>query len=275
MRVLAKFIGFVTSRPYTYDVSNRNFVVDERQIQLRNLLLPTFDIKSIILKSAVEKKLVVTIPWIVQYLYMLDYVSLCLNYYKDIFRILYKLYTEHYGESLAEGFVVRACLGWLFEHCSSIDDYFAYRTETQTSLECLHRTKSLVLYDQDLAKKCLSSNLEHIIVAACPFLADLRVSIMPSRFEKQVSRTGRFRHITTTQTGNANQKGQGVQDGHTKLTEAFLQSQSLSVRRIVEFVVERVTSAVVKDFQYKHLIPIKNEATEEVKRIKSSSPVNS
>lgn len=276
MRVLAKFIGFVTSRPYTYDISNRNFVVDERQIQLRNLLLPTFDIKTIILKSATEKKLVVTIPWVVQYLYMLDYVSLCLDYYKATFRILYKLYTDHSSDSLAEGFVVRVCLGWLFEHCALTEDYFAYRTETQTPLESMHHMKSLVMYDKDLAEKCLSPHLEHIIVAACPFLAELRVSIMPSRFEKQVSRTGRFRHITTTQTGHPDQKGaQEGQDGQTKLAEAFLQSQSLSVRRIVEFIVERVTSALVKDFQYNHLIHVKNEVTEEIKQIKSINSVGS
>lgn len=268
MRVLAKFIGFVTSRPYAYDISNRNFVVEARQIKLRNLLLPAFDIKPIILKSVAEKKLMVTIPWIVQYLYMLDYVSLCLDYYKDLFRILYNLYMEQTKMCLVEGFVVRTCLGWFFSHCSLTDDYFAYRMETKTSLDVLSQTKSFVL-DQDFVERCLSPNMEYIIVAACPFLADLRVSIMPSRFEKQVSRTGRFRHITTNQAGRTNQ----IQDGRIKLTEAFLQSQSLSVRRIIEFVVERVTSAVVKDFQYKHLIPIKVEATEAVKRIKSSIPV--
>uniref|UniRef100_A0A336MQR7 CSON002701 protein n=1 Tax=Culicoides sonorensis TaxID=179676 RepID=A0A336MQR7_CULSO len=269
MRVLAKFIGFVTSRPYTYDIPNRNFVVDERQIQLRNFLLPPFDIKSIILKSTFEKKLVVTIPWIVQYLYMLDYVSLCLNYYKDIFRLLYKLYTENYGHSLGESFIIRSCLGWLFEHCSLVDEYFTYRSETKFA--SLKQIKTISCFNEKLFDKYLSSNLEHLIVAACPFLADLRVSIMPSRFEKQVSRTGRFRHITTIQTENLNNKNDLKElDGRSKLAEAFLQSQSLSVRRIFEFVIERVTSAVVKDFQFKYLIPIKSEAMERVKEIKST-----
>lgn len=273
MRVLAKFIGFVTSKPFTYDISNRNFVVDDRQIQLRNLLSPSFDIKAVILKSVQEKRLIVTIPWVVQYLYMLDYVSHSLNYYKEIFRILFELYTEYTGDSLAESFILRACLGWFFEQCSLFDDYFSYRMERQSSISSLEQgnMSSLVVYDENSLEKFLSPNLEHIVVAACPFLADLRVSIMPSRFEKQVSRTGRFRHITTTQAQNQNK---GEIDAQTKLTEAFLQSQSLSVRRIVEFVIERVTSAVVKDFQFKYLIPIKNKTTEEVKTINSTDSVS-
>jgi hypothetical protein len=84
-----------------------------------------------------------------------------------------------------------------------------------------------------------------------------------------VSRTGRYRHITTkiqdkSTTGANNVKSTTpltkAQDSRERLIEAFLASQSLSMRKIVDFTIDRVTSAVIKDFQVQHMLPIRKEA---------------
>lgn len=328
MRVLAKFIGYIISRPFNYD-SYRNTTVDNRQIELRNTLLPLFDVKSILLKAIAERKLIITVPWLVQYLAMLDGISLRLSYYKELFDILYELYlrTTAY-ESGSERkllvtptskFIIRACLGWLFEHPNIPEEYYSYRQERRSLLSVdeglLNYKKIEVLVDKGISEEFEMSNalvltkidersqgsikceikplkeqsneakalikidsfvpknenislnplLESILNAACPFLADFRVSMMPSKLEKTVSRSGRYRHITTKYSGATTiaSKQKTTNDQH-RLLEAFLQSQSLSVRRTVEFVIERASSAAIKDFQMTYLLPGRKKITDQI-----------
>lgn len=335
MRVLAKFIGYIISRPFSYD-SYRNTTVDNRQIQLRNTLLPLFDVKSILLSAIAERKLIITVPWLVQYLAMLDGISLRLSYYKDLFDVLYELYLRTNAYEMAtkrrllvtptSRFIIRACLGWLFEHPNIPEEYLSYRQGRRsvlsvdeklqnykkielliekTTAEEMEINKALILTKVDEQSggilKCeikpakdvsneplalfkadtttnnserlpLNPLLENILNAACPFLADFRVSMMPSKVEKTVSRSGRYRHITTKYSGVSTIAAQQkTTNNQHRLLEAFLQSQSLSVRRTVEFVIERTSSAAVKDFQVAHLLPKRKKITEQIATLQAES----
>ncbi|XP_058447021.1 protein disks lost [Malaya genurostris] len=332
MRVLAKFIGYIISRPFNFD-SCRNTTVENRQIELRNVLLPLFDVKSILLRAIAERKLIITVPWLVQYLAMLDGITLRLSYYRELFDVLYELYlrtTAYDGRTerrlLAtptSKFIIRACLGWLFEHPNIPEEYYSYRQERRSLLstdEGLHNYKKItVLVDNGISedletspliltkidgrsqgtmscemrplrkqisesgflkndliapKVSLNPLLESILNAACPFLADFRVSMMPSKLEKTVSRSGRYRHITTKYSGATTVVGSSqkptTNDQH-KLLEAFLRSQSLSVRRTVEFVIERTSSAAIKDFQITHLLPRRKQTSEQIAALQTES----
>ncbi|XP_062545648.1 protein disks lost [Armigeres subalbatus] len=335
MRVLAKFIGYIISRPFGYD-SYRNSTVDNRQIQLRNTLLPLFDVKSILLSAIAERKLIITVPWLVQYLAMLDGISLRLSYYKDLFDVLYELYLRTNAYEMeserrllvtpTSKFIIRACLGWLFEHPNIPEEYLSYRRERRsllsvdenphnykkiellvekTTADEMEINKALILTKVDEHSggilKCeikpakdmcneplelvkvnattskseellLNPLLENILNAACPFLADFRVSMMPSKVEKTVSRSGRYRHITTKYSGTSTIAAQQKPTNNQhRLIEAFLQSQSLSVRRTVEFVIERASSAAIKDFQVAHLLPERKKITEQIATIQAES----
>ncbi|XP_053691841.1 protein disks lost, partial [Sabethes cyaneus] len=337
MRVLAKFIGYIISRPFNCD-SYRNSTVENRQIELRNALLPLFDVKSILLKAIAERKLIITVPWMVQYLAMLDAITLRLSYYKELFDVLYELYLRTTAfDSWSERkllvtptskFILRACLGWLFEHPNIPEEYYSYRQERRSLLlvdEGLHNYKKIkVLVDKTVCEeiettgpliltkiderlqgtwKCeikpskqqatgtllktgliatgndaivLNPFLETILNAACPFLADFRVSMMPSKMEKTVSRSGRYRHITTKYSGTStiasdgNNSQKPTNDQH-RLVEAFLRSQSLSVRRTVEFVIERASSAAIKDFQITHLLPLRKRTSDRISSVQADS----
>lgn len=288
---------------------------------------------------------------------MLDSVSLRSEYYRDVFQIFYELYmmTADFENRLSlrptSVFIVRSCLGWLFDQPNAPNEYYSYRQmrnpinpllpipqnqhtseltavkifvpntvseffegnqrillnadykhdENQLSgtFEKLNENRILPINRQhtevnktvtDLALKKFDPLLESVLYAACPFLADFRVSIMPRRNSKVVSRTGRLRHITPkiatpTTTSTIRESTVTVttsptiikkstqpartsdDDTQTKLVDAFLHSQSLSVRRTVEFVQERVYSAVVKDFQVEILIPFKKTIVETIDKI--------
>lgn len=280
-------------------------------------------------------------PWIVQFLAMLDAVSLRSEYYRQVFQLLYELYmmTTDFGRDQPKLamrptslFIVRSCLGWLFDQPNVPNDYYDYRQNRKplaiaasTASSSVELTAAQILVPKHIAHFFQSANhqvilntdgckfdddrvltcalekysnekhlfgskqsqqmstsstfdplLENVLISACPFLADFRVSIMPKRNLKTVSRTGRYRHITTKlfesndQTAaTANVAAKPEDDAQAKLIEAFLHSQSLSVRRTVEFVQERVFSAVVKDFQVEILIPLKKSIVERVDKIHS------
>ncbi|XP_055295120.1 protein disks lost [Sitodiplosis mosellana] len=352
LSVLAKFLGLIVARPFIYEFGV-NTTVDNRQIELRNKIRTMIDIKEILKKSIINHKLIVTLPWIVQFISMLDSVSLRSDYYRDVFNIFYELYVmtaEFENNTMlsmrqTSVFIIRSCLGWLFDQPNVPNEYYSYRqnrkqlkaimqshpslgsteltaveifvpkdlsaffsgkhqiffkaSDTQTNtitgtLEKFNIGQNVLANDLQLqmaletsrADKKLSDTrtfdplLETVLQAACPFLADFRVSIMPKRNSKTVSRTGRYRHITPKiceappSINNALKTPPTVQqllneddDAQSKLVEAFLHSQTLSVRRTVEFVQERVYSAVVKDFQVEILIPFKKSIIESVDKI--------
>lgn len=236
-------------------------------------LHPDFDVKPVVLRAINGHKLLVTIPWLVEYLAMLDFITIRLDYYRDLFKLLSTVYMRVNVVSGSGSlcvmptskFVIRSCLGWLFEHPDIPEDY--------CSLKGVLREFDESPADQIQSFEHLSPHLETILNAACPFLADFRVSMMPrQRMTKAVSRTGRYRHITTKFQDKANIQKTKVQDNRERLIEAFLASQTLSVRRIVEFAIDRVTSAVVKDFQVQHLLTIRKQAKLETEKAAACSP---
>lgn len=271
---------------------------------------------------------------------MLDAVSLRSEYYRQVFQLLYELFmmTTDFGHEQprllmrpTSLFIVRSCLGWLFDQPNVPNDYYDYRQNRKPLAIATTGTSSVELiaaqilvpkhiahffqsanhqvilntegckFDDDRMLTCALEKysnekhlfgskkyhqtsttstfdplLENVLISACPFLADFRVSIMPKRNLKTVSRTGRYRHITTKLfetsdqcSATTNAAAKTVDDAQAKLIEAFLHSQSLSVRRTVEFVQERVYSAVVKDFQVEILIPFKKSIFEQVDKIQS------
>lgn len=276
-----------------------------------------------------NRQIVITIPWIVQYLTMLDHVTLQLNYYKELLNILYEIYISL--ETLVPNyrttskFIVRTCLGWLFEHPSIPEEFYVYRqnrdaADSTKSLEnggkdwkiiqvvvpaafevvlaqksmpveitkfeikngqiiCTiqrderHPAKCLELIKSAEKSTAFNPNLERLLNSACPFLADFRVSIMPTTISKSVSRTGKYRHITTklAETNSSRNGGDSTaSDIQKKLLDEFLQSQSQSVRKIIDFVIERVTSAVIKDYQMEYLLAVKDEVVMKVNEIEGN-----
>ena len=227
--------------------------------------------KQVVLQAIDGRKLLVTIPWLVEYLTMLDFITIRLDYYRDLFQLLYTVYisvnavTDQGSLCVlpTSKFIIRACLGWLFENPEIPEEYSNYR----------HFKSSISEYESNADNQNtaqLNPHLEDILNAACPFLADFRVSMMPQRTTKAVSRSGRYRHITPKFQDKSFVQKTKTQDSREQLVEAFMTSQSLSVRKIVDFTIDRVTSAVVKDFQVKHLITIRKQAKNDVELLDTS-----
>lgn len=300
MLILAKFLGFTTSLPFNLNGSQTVPVqVEKKQIRLRTLMQPTFDICIIVQDGIEQGKLLITIPWMVQYLAMLDNVTLQLDTYAKALKVLFALYwymglddsKPLHNTSL---FIVRLCLGWLFESKQFVaEQYYNFRALINGNSQEL--TNELSFVKTKLSRNTgeherdnnldLNPLLESILPVACPFLAEFRVSIMPAKYAqtKNASRTGRYRHITTRITelpttpqikeGEASQSASNNKPKQIQnnLIQAFLHSQNSSTRHIINFCTERCYKSVVKDGQLKILLPGKTNADNLVNKITSST----
>ncbi|TMW52180.1 hypothetical protein DOY81_002739, partial [Sarcophaga bullata] len=300
MLILAKFLGFTTALPY--NINSTNFMppsVEKDQIKLRSLMQSTIDISVILEQGIQQNKLLITIPWLVQYFAMLDNVTLHLDHYMKALKLMFALYSYLGIENTkpfnkASLFIIKLCLGWLFESKQFIaEQYYDFRrifysssskVATNELLFVRNKLNRHVNMNNTPEDNTLNAYLESILPIACPFLAEFRVSIMPANYAqtKNASRTGRYRHITTriaelpstAQVKENSDIQSATQNKPNKiqstLIQAFLQSQNSSTRNLINFCIERCYKCVVKDGQLKILLPAKSNADNLVNQITSS-----
>ncbi|KAH8301901.1 hypothetical protein KR044_000456, partial [Drosophila immigrans] len=290
--MLAKFLGYVYALPYNRATSNH---ACPEQLQLRRQFQPPFELRAHLERAMHQGKLLITLPWLVQYLIMLDVVTLQLPASVATLELLFALYCEARSnpqQSLQPCalFITRSCLGWLLESQPALSSaYYAQRSagrrsDATTALvqDCLRS----LCFARDQGK--VAAMLEALLPVACPFLHDFRVAITPS--QRQAQRSGRYRYITTrleqlssSSSAAAIKSPPQEQDSQApkeqpsaqqleqrKLNEAFLHSQNASMRRLLEFVTERSFKCVVKDAQQQLLMPAKSAADALVNGISST-----
>lgn len=194
LRLLAKFLGFVEFMPYRYDKPHTDRVVNLHCSVRQNVsagvlnlffflkvilikliftflffqLLPLFDLESR-LKSAVEKcKLILTIPWVVSYLAMMDSCSARLNAYKNVWKLLITIYRRtKYCTNALTAFYLKLTLGWLFQLPNFPVDYF-YNADP-----CPDDNIPPVDFNNGLNASDLVQ--ENVLYAVCPYLNEIHV----------------------------------------------------------------------------------------------------
>ncbi|KAH8239850.1 hypothetical protein KR032_008657, partial [Drosophila birchii] len=284
MLILAKFLGFVSVLPFSGTTQHGNPSTPylcPQQLQLRSHFQPDFNLRETFERSLRNGKLLISLPWLVQYLAMLDPVSLHLPDALATLEILYGLYASLGMEKLQSKavFIARCCIGWLLDaQPQLVNAYYSHRSiKTSGPSATSAAVVELCLTGIRCHDKSLGPLLEELLPVACPFLQEFRVSVAPSRQAK----SGRFRYITT----RLEQLQQGssstsvikepivsteltpAEQQQRKLADSFLHSQNASTRRLIEFVTERSFKCVVKDAQQEILLPSKAGADAKVNEI--------
>ncbi|MBN3291180.1 CDAN1 protein, partial [Polypterus senegalus] len=91
VRLLAKFLGFLTFLPYqTGERPAKD--IQEAAVLVRSKTLPVVNICEVLLNAVERRRLVLTVPWIVELLSMIDYISPFLSYYRRVFKLLLQIY---------------------------------------------------------------------------------------------------------------------------------------------------------------------------------------
>ncbi|NWS98290.1 CDAN1 protein, partial [Mionectes macconnelli] len=244
LRLLAKFLGFLVFLPYrTVEQPTRD--LQDSALALRNQTLPILDILKLLRQSVRNQRSILTIPWIVEYLSLVDHIAPFLDYYRKVFGLLLQVYrlmvlSEDKKMSFLNKLLILAVLGWLFQVPSVPEELFfttddrqeRFMMDTVTSAQALD---SVPLVDQQLLYTC------------CPYLGELR-KLLASFVAGSGAKNGGFiRKITPTAAESLAPKASVTQRKlQMELEQAFFHNQPSSLRRTVEFVAERVGSNCVK-----------------------------
>ncbi|KFR07216.1 Codanin-1, partial [Nipponia nippon] len=244
LRLLAKFLGFLVFLPYrTVEQPTRD--LQDSAVALRNQTLPVLDVLKLLRQSIRDQRCILTIPWIVEYLSLVDHIAPFLDYYRKVFCLLLHIYrlmvlSEEKEMSFLNKLLILAVLGWLFQVPSVPEELFfttdvrqeGLMMDTVTSAQALD---SVPLVDQQLLYTC------------CPYLGELR-KLLASFVAGSGAKNGGFiRKITPTAAESLAPKASVTQRKlQVELEQAFFHNQPPSLRRTVEFVAERVGSNCVK-----------------------------
>ncbi|NXH78121.1 CDAN1 protein, partial [Hydrobates tethys] len=244
LRLLAKFLGFLVFLPYrTVEQPTRD--LQDSAVALRNQTLPVLDVLKLLRQSIRDQRSILTIPWIVEYLSLVDHIAPFLDYYRKVFCLLLQVYrlmvlSEDKEISFLNKLLILAVLGWLFQVPSVPEELFfttdvrqeGLMMDTVTSAQALD---SVPLVDQQLLYTC------------CPYLGELR-KLLASFVAGSGAKNGGFiRKITPTAAESLAPKASVTQRKlQVELEQAFFHNQPPSLRRTVEFVAERVGSNCVK-----------------------------
>ncbi|XP_025889192.1 codanin-1 [Nothoprocta perdicaria] len=244
LRLLAKFLGFLVFLPYrSMEQPTRDLL--ESAVALRNKTQPALDVLKLLRQSIRDRRAVLTIPWIVEFLSLVDHIAPFLDYYRKVFCLLLQVYrlmvlSEEKEMSFLNKLLILAVLGWLFQVPSVPEELFfstdvrkeGLVTDTVTSPRALD---SVPLVDQQLLYTC------------CPYLGELR-KLLASFVAGSGTKNGGFiRKITPTAAESLAPKPSATQRKlQAELEQAFFHNQPPSLRRTVEFVAERVGSNCVK-----------------------------
>ncbi|KGL85236.1 Codanin-1, partial [Tinamus guttatus] len=244
LRLLAKFLGFLVFLPYrTMEQPTRDLL--ESAVALRNKTQPVLDILKLLRQSIRDQRAILTIPWIVEFLSLVDHIAPFLDYYRKVFCLLLQVYrlmvlSDEKEMSFLNKLLILAVLGWLFQVPSVPEELFfsidvrkeGLVVDTATSPRALD---SVPLVDQQLLYTC------------CPYLGELR-KLLASFVAGSGTKNGGFiRKITPTAAESLAPKPSATQRKlQAELEQAFFHNQPPSLRRTVEFVAERVGSNCVK-----------------------------
>ncbi|XP_041122102.1 codanin-1 isoform X2 [Polyodon spathula] len=243
-RLLAKFLGFIVFLPYqTREPPARG--VQEAAIGVRNKSAPVLDVCEVLRQSMVKQRTVLTVPWLVEFLSMVDHTAPYLLHYRRVFTLLLQLYRRTLlGRDRAGSFLnqllVVAVLGWLFQVPTVPEDLFFsgdFRDETDV-IETPAPTQGL---------DCLPLVDQQLLYICCPYLSEFRKLLAAFVAGSAAKNGGLIRKITPTAAEPLESPAPiSQQKLQAELEQAFFHNQPPSLRRTVEFVAERVGSNSVK-----------------------------
>ncbi|CAJ1073278.1 codanin-1 isoform X1 [Xyrichtys novacula] len=244
-RLLAKFLGFISFLPYqTAERPSRE--IQETATELRSKSVPALDVCAVLSNSVRRRRTILTVPWLVEFLSMLDFIGPLLLCYRTALGTLLLLYRKmllgRCGEMCyLNKLLLVSVLGWLFQIPVIPEDIFFTNDFTEVA-------KLEDSFSSAAGFDCIPLVDQQLLYTCCPFLGEFRKLLAAFVSGSAAKSGGIIRKITPTSaeprdTPTANRSQQKLQ---VDLEQAFFHNQPPSLRRTVEFVAERVGSNAVK-----------------------------
>ncbi|XP_077418569.1 codanin-1 isoform X2 [Vanacampus margaritifer] len=247
-RLLAKFLGFISFLPYqTREKPSRE--IQEAAVALRSKSVPVLDVCGVLRNSVRHGRTILTVPWLVEFLSMLDFTGPLLLSYRVVLGTLCLLYRKIVPGRCSETFylnklLIVSVLGWLFQIPAIPEEVFFTSDFTKVA-ELEEINGNAVGLD------CIPLVDQQLLYTCCPFLGEFRKLLAAFVSGSSAKGGGIVRKITPTSAEPQDAAGvaggkQSQQKLQADLEQAFFHNQPPSLRRTVEFVAERVGSNAVK-----------------------------
>lgn len=236
LRLLGKFLGYLYFLPYKVTAS-LSLNIQNCQLMARKQSVPPIDILKL-LREAVEKnRIVLTVPWIIEYLSMVDPVGKKLPFIEDSLRILEGIYRSKYfssTESMSFWFL-RLIIGWLFDILCYSPKYCSFNQPISFETSSEHKGIDLLaIIDKQLVHSC------------CPYLVEFKVLVYNFLNDIKNDKKREVRKITPlSTTSKPLSVSLAKQQIQNQLEENFFFVHPPSMKKTVEFVAERIASKII------------------------------
>ena len=271
LRILAKFLGFLESFPYTEtsELSSDHVSVS---VGLRSQACAVLDVARLVMEAQTSGRLVLTLPWVVEFLCQLDQAAHQLPYYSGLYTRLASLYQTKLAPASSQvsphtAHFLSLYLGWLFEKKTFPREVLILSQVTSADPAPVKASGSEVL---DLAE-VVSPGL---VRQCCPWVGEVRTLLQQWEGGKRGSQLSldrteagsTYRKITPLAAPLDNKSKLDKESmAQTQLEENFFHNQPKSLRRTVEYVSERLVSNVIKKIR-QDVVPCEKTAfTESMK----------
>ncbi|KAK9533940.1 hypothetical protein VZT92_009026 [Zoarces viviparus] len=244
-RLLAKFLGFISFLPYqTSERPSRE--IQDTAIALRSKSVPVLDVCAVLSNSMRRRRTILTVPWLVEFLSMMDFIGPLLLCYRTALGKLLLLYRRMLLARCGEmcylnKLLMVSVLGWLFQIPVIPEDVFFTNEFTEVAKLEDSNTSAAGL-------DCIPLVDQQLLYTCCPFLGEFRKLLAAFVSGSAAKSGGIIRKITPTsaELKDAPAANRSQQKLQVDLEQAFFHNQPPSLRRTVEFVAERVGSNAVK-----------------------------
>jgi len=247
-KILAKFLGLIETLPY--QKYQENSTLAHEMFQERKSHQPTINILSCLHQSKINQKLVLTLPWVVEYCSMLDSVIVKMDYNQRLFKELIVIYKHHLVQASIPSFnklFLCVHLGWLFERQSFPRELFIEELASEIEVR-LDESKSETSLDD------IESLSPYLLYQCCPFVSELKVILeqfntgFKAKRGSIIAEPNKTKEITKKKTTSSDEMA--VQkDLQEVLVDNFFHNQSASVKQAVDNVIERIISNFVRQLQ--------------------------
>ena len=170
-RILAKLLGYIVFLPYVADSLSRKAPDD---CNGKSVIVQPFEPNNVLIEAVTNCHLIVTVPWLVIYLSMMDRISLKSQINKDVFQNLAAIYRSEnlrlqQRDLSYDKLFILIQLGWLFEQPVIVEELPFYKM-----LPSNHLMEIVPL------EICQKLDMQPIITKAmmirfCPYLTEFRM----------------------------------------------------------------------------------------------------
>ncbi|XP_076098062.1 codanin-1-like [Mytilus galloprovincialis] len=247
LKLVGKFLGFVTFLPY----KNTSKLPDDTEaayMALRKHEHPPIDLHECLRVAVYMKHLTLTVPWVVEFLSMMDLMAPNLDYYQLVLCMLLFIHRFMWEEMTSSNtyyshILVITMISWLLENAVIPEGYFF--SDIPESVQSI-LSKSSKKSDQTL--DAMGFIDQKLYYTCCPYVGEIKTLLVEFAIGTS-NKTATIRKITPVSAETETPQSVTDRQIQLQLEENFFHNHPASMKRIVDFVAERTASNFIKKFR--------------------------